>query len=418
MKKVLIICDAFPPAFGPRMGYLCKYLKQCGWEPIVLTEHIDDTLFAFLADECPTTYVRYYTARGKVARQLEWLATFLLDLCFGYKDRLLYKKAQALIEEHGAELVLCSTFRTFPLPTALRIARKYRLPLIADTRDIIEQYAGQEYLDHAIPSLLGMGKIVAAIHKWKCLRQRNKALRYATAVTTISPWHVEVMKQYNPKVELIYNGFDPELFYPEQPTTRQFTITYTGRLISTAMRDPLLLLEALAILTAKGVLSPEKCRVAWYVDKTSEAVIRREADKAGVAQYMDFKGYVSASAIPKILNNSSVLLLLTNKAAGGGPKGIMTTKFFESLAVGKPILCVRSDEDCLEAAIRKTNAGLAARHADEVCNFLAHHYQQWQQQGYTSSSIRKEELCKYSRKEQANQFIRIFEQALRETSRA
>ena len=28
MKKILIICDAFPPAFAPRMGYLCQNLEQ------------------------------------------------------------------------------------------------------------------------------------------------------------------------------------------------------------------------------------------------------------------------------------------------------------------------------------------------------------------------------------------------------
>ena len=52
MKKVLIICDLFPPAFGPRMGYLCKYLKGLGWQPVVLTEAIKDNTFTFLANEC------------------------------------------------------------------------------------------------------------------------------------------------------------------------------------------------------------------------------------------------------------------------------------------------------------------------------------------------------------------------------
>ena len=36
-KKVLIVCDMFPPAFGPRMGYLCKYMRQAGWNPVVVT---------------------------------------------------------------------------------------------------------------------------------------------------------------------------------------------------------------------------------------------------------------------------------------------------------------------------------------------------------------------------------------------
>ena len=36
MKKVLILCDAFPPNFGPRMGYLVKYLSRFGWDSYVV----------------------------------------------------------------------------------------------------------------------------------------------------------------------------------------------------------------------------------------------------------------------------------------------------------------------------------------------------------------------------------------------
>ena len=48
MNKLLIICDMFPPAFAPRMGYLCKYLTRMGWEVTVVTEYIEDNTFEFL----------------------------------------------------------------------------------------------------------------------------------------------------------------------------------------------------------------------------------------------------------------------------------------------------------------------------------------------------------------------------------
>ena len=47
MNKLLIICDMFPPAFAPRMGYLCKYLTRMGWEVTVVTEYIEDNTFEF-----------------------------------------------------------------------------------------------------------------------------------------------------------------------------------------------------------------------------------------------------------------------------------------------------------------------------------------------------------------------------------
>lgn len=409
MKKVLVICDLFPPAFGPRMGYLCKYLKHYNWEPVILTEAVEEKTFTFLAGKDKVTYVNYYTAQNPVLKKLQWISTLFLDLCFGYKDTRMYNAAKKLVEGNTFDLILCSSFRTFPLPAAQKVADKYKLPLVVDLRDIIEQYTGDEFMSHTLPSFCGLNKLFVSVFKRKSLRDRNRVLEKAGYVTTISPWHVDILKQYNPKVELIYNGFDPELFYPEQKTTDRFIITYTGRLLSTAMRDPSLLMDALATLSAENVFTDKDCRVYWYVDDASREIITEEARKYGVLPFMDFKGYVPASDIPSILNNSSVLLLLTNRAQGTGPKGVMTTKFFESLAVEKPILCVRSDESYLAEAIGETKAGLAATSVKEVCHFLKYYYKEWREKGYTSSPIDKNKLLRFSREEQAKQFIRIFE---------
>ena len=61
MNKLLIICDMFPPAFAPRMGYLCKYLTRMGWEVTVVTEYIEDNTFEYRMDV------------GHVSRHLVWL---------------------------------------------------------------------------------------------------------------------------------------------------------------------------------------------------------------------------------------------------------------------------------------------------------------------------------------------------------
>lgn len=399
----------FPPAFGPRMGYLCKFIRTSGWEPTVLTEKINEDTFSFLAETCPVTSIDFYPAQRKLMRKLQWLTVFFLDLLGGYKNRRLYKEADKLLRQTSFDIILCSTYRTFPLPAASRIAKKYRLPLVADLRDIIEQYSGNEFISHPLPSSFGLDTLIANAFKRKSLKQRNRVLRQANAVTTVSPWHVDTLKAYNPNTRLIYNGFDPDLFYPRHIPTDRFVITYTGRLLSTAMRDPRLLLEALRRMEAEGVFTPAQCRVEWYVDPLSRQTIGKEAREAGVLPFMEFKGYVPASEIPNVLHRSSVLLLLTNKADGNGPKGVMTTKFFESLAVEKPILCVRSDEGCLEAALKESEAGLAARTVEEVCEFLQARYREWQQQGYTVSSCRKEVIRQYSRKEQACQFASLFD---------
>ena len=132
----------------------------------------------------------------------------------------MYKEARKLVKNNKIDLVLCSSFRTFPLPAALKVATKYKLPLVVDLRDIIEQYTGDEFIAHSLPSLLGLNRLFISVFKRKSLRDRNRVLKKADYVTTISPWHVDILKQYNTNVELIYNGFDPELFYPEQKKRR------------------------------------------------------------------------------------------------------------------------------------------------------------------------------------------------------
>lgn len=410
-QNLLILCDMFPPAFGPRMGYLCKYLTRMGWRVTVVTEQIPEKTFSFLAGEAEVTYINYYQAKGRIAQRIEWVGVMLLDLLFHYKDRRMERVAKRLLRDGDYRAILCSTYRAFPLPAARRLAERSGLPLVVDLRDIVEQYPKEEYVTHRLfPGLPLLDKAVARLFRHRLLADRNRALRMASAVTTVSPWHVELLKRYNPQVKLIYNGFDPELFYPKKVVSERFEITYTGRLLSLAIRDPELLFRAIARLNEEGHITPERLRVVWYIDEPSRPIIEREAERLGVSDFMEYHGYVDANEIPAILNRSSVLLSLANKCDAGGPKGVMTTKLFEFLAVEKPILCVRSDEACLAETIRETHSGLAATDTDEVCRFLLHYYEQWQRQGYTEVSVNRSQTARYSREEQAKQFVQLIEQ--------
>ena len=372
MNKLLIICDMFPPAFAPRMGYLCKYLTRMGWEVTVVTEYIEDNTFEFLTGYADVYCVRYYKASGKISKHIEWMWVMFLDILFGYKDMRIINACIPLIKTNQYKGILCSTYRTFPLTAAKTLAIHTNLPFVVDLRDIIEQYASNEYISHKFHTFSWLDAFITKRFRKRLLRKRNNALEVADCVTTVSPWHVEVLKQYNPNVKLIYNGFDPELFYPQQIKTSPFIITYT--------------------------------------DQEPRSIIRQEAERHGVQSFMDYHEYVPASDIPLILNKSSVLLSLTNKFDTSGPKGSMTTKFFESLAVEKPILCVQSDEAYLAEAIKETHSGLAATRVDEVYDFLKHYYEEWQEKGYTTSPVNRDKLSNYSRKEQASQFARIFEE--------
>ena len=132
-------------------------------------------------------------------------------------------------------MVLCSTYETFPLPTALKIAQERNIPLIADLRDITEQF-GANYFTNRHPKAPWLGKWFAQLK----IKNRNKVVKQASAVTSVSPWHVQYLSQLNPNVHLVYNGYDAKEFYFKPISSSKFNLVYTGRLVDEKAQDPTL----------------------------------------------------------------------------------------------------------------------------------------------------------------------------------
>ena len=118
---------------------------------------------------------------------------------------------------------------------------------------------------------------------------------------------------------------------------------------------------------------------------------------------MEYNDYVPLNQVPDILHNASILLVLSNNAATSGAHGIMTTKFFEALGVEKPVLCVRSDEECLAQVIKETNAGLAATNVEQVKEFISDKYAEWKTNGFTRQPVNQEAKKRFTRQYQSEQ---------------
>ena len=412
MKRLFIICTDFPPEIGPRMGYLCKYLKRYGWQINVLTEYFGFRLgFEFLTGNAEVTRIEYYHAKGRITRKLEWIMVMILDILFHYKDRRMIKYGRKILKANEYKCILCSTWRTFPLPAAAQLAKEFKLPYIADIRDVPEQFPKDEYLRHNVAKIPFVGKIARDLFMTRLIKERQKSIKNANVVTTIAEWHQNLLRAENPNIELIYNGFDPELFYPQEIKVDKFIVCFTGRVWSLKLRDPELLFVATKQLANDGLINPQTYRIVFYTQLyETQDLLLPMAQRIGIEQFIDFYDYIPADQVPRILNESSVLLSLTNKFDPlTGPKGMMTTKFFEQLAVCKPILCVRSDESCMAETIKMTNSGLAATTVEEVVEFLKKYYAQWQTQGFTRAETDTSKLSLFSRKEQADKFNEIIE---------
>lgn len=391
-KQILILCEAIaPPAFTPRVLTLAQYLQHQGWQCTILTEECEQQ--AFNTDICPIYQMPAYH-------------NLLADKLFYAKDQALYRYAVAHLDMSRFDLIFCSTYYYFPLLAAKQLAQRYHLPLVVDLRDIAEQWGNQPYFTRRLTPCKVLDYCIGKLYERKQLRLRNRILRFANAVTSVSPWHQQLLAQYNPYTHLIYNGYDEQHFVAKDVKTPFFQIAYLGKLYSTSLRDPRLLFAALQSLLAQGLIDPQLLRVRFHIDPDGQAQLHQLLQSYNLNQVIDIQGYIPRSEILDVMHQSSVLLVLTTQSTPQGTHGIMGTKFFENIGVEKPVLCVRSDEECLAQVIAQTNAGLAATTVEEVEHFLLNKYNEWLRNGYTRQAVTNKHL--FSRQHQAEQFIHIF----------
>lgn len=411
-KTVLIMTDSFPPDMNPRMGYLCKYIKEFGWNPIIITIKRVDHKRNFKIPNLDSVDKHFYSPL-KTTNKIEWLTKKILDFITEYQERSFFKISKSSIAGKHIDAVLCCTWTNFPLKSANQIAHTYKIPLVCDLRDILEQYNISGFGMYTPKHCKKTWNLLTNIYKNNLITHRNNILRQADAVISVSPWHVEQLSKANSNTKLIYNGYDDDIFKPKTEKTEKFVITYTGRILSLEVRNPKLMIEAVKELIAEGKINDKDINITWYTDKKSVETIKGLLDDEELNGLMTYHDMVSSDKIPEILNTSSICIILTNKTNGANsPKGVMTTKFFEALGCKRPVLCVKSDEGCLADIIKKTNAGKACRDTEETKDFILKKYQEWKEKGYTTQDVNEEERQKLSRREEAKEFAEILDSVI------
>lgn len=152
------------------------------------------------------------------------------------------------------------------------------------------------------------------------------------------------------RIEVIYNGFDPEkIGFLQETLFPNFTILHLGNFYCRQKtRDPNLFLTALQRIISEKRIPSNRLRVLFIGERYSE-VEEMIADK-GLSAYVSYLDRVTHDEAMEYLNKSHVLLLIE-------ALDVMTTKVYEYLATGKPMLCLIKQGGELEAFIRKFSSG-------------------------------------------------------------
>jgi glycosyltransferase involved in cell wall biosynthesis len=416
MKKILIITEVFPPAFNPRMGYLAKYLPAYGWDADIITHNTNkDNNFGFLvgSNKIVRVNLKHTGTPGGFLQSTWYILNSRRHFLSDRKPFLKGIRENFRKEDYSAILVSVS-WDLFVLEAGLTMSKKWNIPLLVDLRDIHEQKpCWVDIEDKSLKSLF-LNHFNGLLQETK-IKLRNRVLKNASAVISVSPFHVETLSKYNKDVSLIYNGFDPDLFYPRNPEKAStFTILYPGLIFTENIQNPTLLFEAVNRLEQEHVIDRERFRIQFYTPPASRSELWNNKLYPVVEKYIDFFDYVGFQDVPGLLHKCSIALVLSNIADENGPKGVLTTKFYDYLGAERPVLCVRSDEGILEDTIRKANVGVAARTADEAYHFILKKWNEWNENGFTTVMVNQDFKQQFSRKNQAKQFAGIFERVTKQ----
>lgn len=397
-KRILILTDSIaPPAYAPRVVSLCRHLSDKGWDCDVFSD-CEQGVLPFSMPFGQWFQTAYYQQGNKTCK-------YLADKLFNAREKQFQQYIEKTADVVQYDAIFCSTCYYFPLQTTHRLAQKYHKPFVVDIRDIAEQWGEIPYNTHSIGPLRIATKLIHRLFTAWNIRKRNRVLAAANEVITVSPWHRNLLAHIHPKTQLVYNGFDEQEFYPQNVKTDSFIISYAGKIYNLLFRDPRLLFEALQQLLGEQPAIQQELRLIFHVDKASIEPLRNLADQYGLTDYCQISGYIPKSELLPLLHRSSILLVLTCQSTPDGAHGIMGTKFYEALGVEKPVLCVRSDEECLSQVINETQAGLAGNDVESVKKFIDATYQEWKKNGYTRQKVQDKE--RFSRSTQSAQIEQI-----------
>ena len=391
-KRILILCEAIaPPAYSPRIITMVHYLRTRGWHCEIVTEMNDD--IPFLSNACKIHQMPTY--RNLVA-----------DKLLGWKEKKLARYCIDHVDVSSFDLILCASYYYFPLQAAYRLAKRFNRPLVVDLRDIAEQWGSLDYYTRSLTGIDWIDNIAKRLYTRINMRQRNRVLRYAKAVTTVSVWHRDMLSAYNANTRLIYNGYDQHIFSPLAVKSTTFDISFIGKYYAHYQHCPQFLMEAVRQLVAEGKVSKKDVRIKFYTNKLGQKSFAQLATTYGVAKLVSVYDYIPRDQVVATMHKSSILMVMTLSHHKYNTHGMMGTKFYEILGIEKPCLCLNSDEECLAQAISDTHAGLAATNVEEVKAFVLEKYQEWKANGFTHQEVVNKE--QFTRQRQTEQFEELF----------
>jgi glycosyltransferase involved in cell wall biosynthesis len=159
------------------------------------------------------------------------------------------------------------------------------------------------------------------------VRIEKRLIRLAARVTAVSPSVAKDLQKYGlgaGDVHLLENGVDPGAFRPDASPREDFLLC-TGRL--GPRKGHLELIRAVALLNGRGA----KTRVVVTGKGPLRAQLEDEARRLGVADLVEFRGFVSREELTDLLQRCRAFAFPSHYEG-------LPTSLLEAMAAGAPIV--------------------------------------------------------------------------------
>ena len=206
----------------------------------------------------------------------------------------------------------------------LSISKIFKLPLIIDYRDQFSE-------NHMFGGYFGF--LEKKLDIMFC--------KFASKIITVSPSMKKYYSQFNNEVEIIMNGYDPQLFWPSDvPPNEICVIRYFGS-IHHKSRLPVILFEGLKEKIRANKQNYPKLRVEFFGDvPLVEAYLLKNPE---LKEIVMIKGNLPLTGVRSLMASADYNLMCeTMEGETLSHRGVMTTKLFEYLAVQRPVLAIIS----------------------------------------------------------------------------
>lgn len=428
MKKVLILTYFFSPCnltAGQRSLGWAQYLKKFGYEPIIVTRnweqfingpedmhHASGTELITEKNEAYTAYYlpfkgnlrdRIYARYGKSRFVLLRKALSLIELIGHHFSSSfipfanLYDFANDYLSKNkdvAAIIVSGNPFELFRFGYLLK--KKHHLPWIADYRD-------DWNTSNVNDSRGSLDTFLRMLER----RSEKKYTGSAACITTVSKHYADKISSFTGAPGyVVENGFFPNdyLDYQNLESFEDFTVLYNGMLYPSQQIE--IFLDAFKQLVDKH--PQQRCRIKLRFPGIlflKDVAARVSSLLQGYEDVVWMSPRIPRSEVLTMQAKSHLLLMVSHRDA----KGIPSSKIYEYLGLGKPVLICPGDGDVLDETFGPYDLGFIANNPKEALEVLEQHFSAFMEKRHAVEHANLSYALKFTREEQTIVLAKILD---------